>query len=165
MTEVDLFAVRYLLNGPWWWKTSHRQRFSPNRQRNAPIVPPLRLSLSLQSHAERVLCQGEKHAMGFSLTRPDWSRFSGRCHRVRNLFLAVYSPNEGTWRLATRLVLVFQSAVSLLNGPWWWEASHPLPCSLLCTFGIAPLTKHHRPLRYQDPPSRPPLISLGFHSG
>src|SRR6476619_2718310 len=77
--------------------------------------PLLRLSLSLQSHAERVLCQGEKHAMGFSLTRPDWSQFSGRCRNVRNLFLAVCSSNEATRRLAARLALVFQSAMSLLN--------------------------------------------------
>src|SRR6478672_7931197 len=81
----------------------------------ASTAPPFKASLSLQSHAERVLCQGEKHAMGFSLTRPDWSRFSGRCPNVRNLFLAVCSPNEATRRLAARLALVFQSAVSLLN--------------------------------------------------
>src|SRR6476646_3001062 len=85
-------------------------------QAECPVrAPILGLSLSLQSHAERVLCQGEKHAMGFSLTRPDWSRFSGRCRNVRNLFLAVCSPNEATRRLAARLALVFQSAVSLLN--------------------------------------------------
>src|SRR6478609_7074451 len=59
------------------------------------LCPLLRLSLSLQSHAERVLCQGEKHAMGFSLTRPDWSRFSGRCRNVRNLFLAVIRQMKG----------------------------------------------------------------------
>jgi hypothetical protein len=34
----------------------------------ASTAPPFKVTLNLQSHAERVLCQGEKHAMGFAST-------------------------------------------------------------------------------------------------